>query len=255
MLQLEDMLRHYVSPRQDNWDDLLAPLEFAVNNAYNESIQDTTFYLNYGRHPRLPADLNMAKKPSKNKEAVDYIGNIEKAIARAKVCLQAAQQRQKKYADAHRVDLQFNVGDKVFLSSRHIALKAVGARKMLALWLGPFEILARPSNVKYELTIPEHYQFHPVFHVSMLRPCYDNGYNEEQPPMIMIDGKEEFDLSQILQHRPLTKQRGDSGIKYLVKWKGLGFRVYGPAYNSWEPESMIKLRAPDCNRRLAERVP
>ena len=43
---------HYVSPRQDNWDDLLAPLEFAVNIAYNESIQDTPFYLNYGRHPR-----------------------------------------------------------------------------------------------------------------------------------------------------------------------------------------------------------
>ncbi len=63
---LEDMLRHYVSPRQDSWDDLLAPRDFAVNNAYNESIQDTPFCLNYGRHPRLPTDLNLAKKPSKN---------------------------------------------------------------------------------------------------------------------------------------------------------------------------------------------
>ena len=91
-------------------------------------------------------DLNLAKKPRKNKEAADYIGNVERAIARAKICLQAAQQRQKKYADAHRVDLQFNVGDKVFLSSKHVTLKAVGARKMLALWLGPFEILARPKQ-------------------------------------------------------------------------------------------------------------
>jgi len=88
--------------------------------------------------------------------------------------------------DAHsqtlRVDLQFNVGDTLFLSSKDITLKAVGARKMLALWLGPFEILARTSNLDYELKIPEHHHFHPVFHVSMLRPCYDNGY-EEQPPM------------------------------------------------------------------------
>ena len=51
--------------------------------------------------------------------------------------------------------------------------------------------------------------------------------------MIMIDGEEEFELSQILQHRPLKKQKGGSSIKYLVKWKGY-------AYNSREPESMIK---------------
>ncbi len=78
---LEDMLRHYVNPRQDNWDDLLAPLEFAVNNAYNERIQDTPSYLNNGRYPRLPNDLNLATKPSKDKAAVGFVRNIEKSIA------------------------------------------------------------------------------------------------------------------------------------------------------------------------------
>ncbi len=81
---------------------------------------------------------------------------------------------------------------------------------MLALWLGPFEILARTSNLDYELKIPEHHHFHPVFHVSMLRRCYDNKY-EERPPM--TDIQKEFELSQILQHRPVNKQRGDSNIK------------------------------------------
>ncbi len=40
--------------------------------------------------------------------------------------MEAAQQRQKRYADEHRSDLSFNVGDKVLLSSEHIPLRAVG---------------------------------------------------------------------------------------------------------------------------------
>ena len=38
---LEDMLRHYVNPRQDDWDTLLPILEFAVNNSWNESVQNS----------------------------------------------------------------------------------------------------------------------------------------------------------------------------------------------------------------------
>lgn len=56
---LEDMLRHYVNPRQDDWDTMLPILEFAVNNSWQESVQNTPFYLNTGRHPRTPDDLNL----------------------------------------------------------------------------------------------------------------------------------------------------------------------------------------------------
>ena len=38
---LEDMLRHYVNPRQDDWDTLLPVLKFAVSNTWQESIQNT----------------------------------------------------------------------------------------------------------------------------------------------------------------------------------------------------------------------
>ncbi|KAL3132302.1 hypothetical protein ABBQ32_008880 [Trebouxia sp. C0010 RCD-2024] len=70
----------------------------------------------------------------------------------------------------------------------------------------------------------------------------------------MIDGEEGFEVQTILQHRPLNKTRGDSGISYMVKWKG-----YGPAYNSWEPERLLKRRAPDtlqdyCNEAEVEHL-
>jgi len=51
---LEDMLRHYVSPLQDDWDDHLATAEFAINNSYQESVKNTPFRLNNGRDPRTP---------------------------------------------------------------------------------------------------------------------------------------------------------------------------------------------------------
>ena len=75
------------------------PVLFAVNNAYQASTQDTPFYLNYGKHPRLPSDLTLSserKKAVKDAKVVDFTGNIETAVAKAKVCLQAAQQRQRK---------------------------------------------------------------------------------------------------------------------------------------------------------------
>ncbi len=59
---LEDMLRHFVNPRQDNWDTLLPVLEFAINNSFQESIQDTPFFLNYGRHPRVPSDIRLPEE-------------------------------------------------------------------------------------------------------------------------------------------------------------------------------------------------
>jgi len=48
---LEDRLRHYVSPLQD---DHLATAEFAINNSYQESVKNTPFRLNNGRDPRTP---------------------------------------------------------------------------------------------------------------------------------------------------------------------------------------------------------
>ena len=57
---LEDMLRHYVSPTQTDWDTHLPLVEFAINNAYQESVQSTPFMLNYGRHPHTPASVSMS---------------------------------------------------------------------------------------------------------------------------------------------------------------------------------------------------
>lgn len=48
------MLRNYVSPLHDDWDEHLDMAEFAYNNSYHESIKTTPFRLTYGFDPRNP---------------------------------------------------------------------------------------------------------------------------------------------------------------------------------------------------------
>ena len=137
---LEDMLRHYVNPRQTNWDTLLPVLEFAVNNTWQESIGNTPFFLNYGRHPRTPAALVL---PSENPAAEQFVTSRQEALDKAKSSLEAAQQRYKAYADGHLRDVQFAVGDKVLLSTQNIPLKGIGTKELTAKFIGPFDILQR----------------------------------------------------------------------------------------------------------------
>ena len=59
---LEDMLRHFVGPAQDDWDVRLPCCEFAVNNAWNQATGSTPFFLNYGDDPRSPVNVDVVCK-------------------------------------------------------------------------------------------------------------------------------------------------------------------------------------------------
>ena len=55
---LEEKLRQFVSPNQDDWDLRLPCCEFAVKNAWNAATGSTPFFLNQGSHPRSPVQCH-----------------------------------------------------------------------------------------------------------------------------------------------------------------------------------------------------
>ena len=86
--------------------------------------------------------------------------------------LKAAQDRQKSYADLKRKDIEFDVGDKVFLKiSPWKGIVRFGKRgKLSPRIIGPYEIVERIGPVAYRLALPpELSQVHDVFHISLLR--------------------------------------------------------------------------------------
>ena len=56
----------------------------------------------------------------------------------------------------------------------------------------------------------------------------------------MDPGEEDFVVQEILNHSPVYKTGRHTKKCYLVQCQG-----YGPAYNSWEPASMLKRNAAD----------
>ena len=69
--------------------------------------------------------------------------------------LKAAQDRQKSYADKHRVHREFSVGDHVYLRvrERKSSLKLGSCTKLSPRYCGPFEVLERIGLVPYKTAL------------------------------------------------------------------------------------------------------
>lgn len=233
---LEETLRHYIGPLQDDWDKHLPLIEFAINNSQSGSTGATPFELNYGRRPRVPGDLAL---PSSNVPAAQNFSDaMRQRMAHAKKCLRAAQDRQRVATDSCRRDSKFDVGDDVLLSTKNIKLRIPGAAKLMPRYIGPFKIQRRIGAVAYELALPPGYKIHNVFHVSLLK-AWKPGQAYNPPPAILEDnGDTYWSVESLLLHR--DRKCGRKTLReFLVKWEG-----YGPEHNSWEPEANLRESAP-----------
>nr|GFC38477.1 putative nucleotidyltransferase, ribonuclease H [Tanacetum cinerariifolium] len=135
-------------------DEYLCLVEFAYNNSWHASIKAAPFELLYGRKCRVPICWNeVGERLVEGPELIE-ISNEKVAVSKEK--LKEARSRQKSYADKHRRDLEFQVGDRVFLKvSPFRGVKRFGIKSKLSpRFIGPFEILKRIGEVSYRLALP-----------------------------------------------------------------------------------------------------
>ena len=114
----------------------------------------------------------------------EFAAEMRNITARAKRCMMAAQQRQKRYYDENRTGVSYTVGTKVLLSTANLALKVLttGTRKLAPKWVGPFTISERVGPLGYRLNLPANMKVHDVFHVYYLKPYRTDG--RVQPPPV-----------------------------------------------------------------------
>jgi hypothetical protein len=119
-----------------------------------------------------------------------------------------------KYANQKRRLLEFNMGDKVLLKlTLQIWKKIMGMtqhRGLVPRYDGPFKIIKKVGVVVYRLKLPEWLKIHPTFHVSYLRPFYEDedpkrSKSQRAPPTI----HKQFDdgIVKIMDHCRLGQHR------------------------------------------------
>ncbi|KAK6122224.1 hypothetical protein DH2020_044033 [Rehmannia glutinosa] len=195
----------------------------------------------YGRKCRSPLhweiDDQWTPKVDLVQEAMEKVKLIKERIC-------TAQSRQKSYADKRIKDLEFEVGDEVFLETLTTERidQSRKKRKTETKIYGPFEILAPVGDLAYRLALPPQLAYvHNVFHVSMLRKyVYDPSHiinylgleinrdlSYEEIPIAVLDHK-----THILRNKDINLVK--------VQWSR-----HGQQETTWEREDKMMAKYPE----------
>jgi hypothetical protein len=242
---LETVLRSTVNFKQTDWDTKLDVAELAVNSSKNATTGWSPFYLTHGFEPRLPIDSALASVRDSNPSAVDMHDAWRSALVQCRANIEKAQARQAMYANQHRRDVLYAVGDLVLLSTRNIALlgDAKRTRKFTSRFIGPYPVIQVVNKNAYKLSLPPTMRNHPVFNVSWLKKYHDGTaefpdrpVSQSRPPPESLDqrGNELWEVQGILDHRTVRGR-----LEYLVEWRG-----YPVEESTWEPARSVLEDAP-----------
>src|SRR6201995_5009213 len=200
--------------------------EFTHNNRVHEATKLTPFQVMYGTDPKgIPTAFPRMNAPAVEERLKEIILTRQEALAAHELARQAMIQRRPGK------DIEFNVGDQVWLESKNFNIP-METRKFKPKREGPFKILEKLSKRVYKLKLPFQWKIPPMFHSTLLTPyckTQEHGPNFIKLPPDLVDGQEEYEVEAILGHR----FKGHK-VEYLTAWKG-----YGSNDNTWEPEENL----------------
>ncbi|KAL4035172.1 hypothetical protein IC575_003852 [Cucumis melo] len=156
----------------------------------------------------------------------------------------AACRRCKSYADVRRKDLEFEVGDMVFLKVAPMkgVLRFEKKGKLSPRFVGPFEILERVGPVAYRLALPPSLSaVHDVFHVSMLRRYVaDPTHIVDFEPLQVSENLSYEEQPVEILAREIKKLRSRDIPLVKVLWQN-----HGVEEATWEREEDMKTQYPE----------
>jgi len=98
-------------------------MEIACNNSKQASTGYSPFMLNYGQEINLPIDGMNRRMESGIDRADEWMDKIKNGIEQAKLNIKQAQERQAKYTNENRHEIEMKEGHQVMLSTESLSMK------------------------------------------------------------------------------------------------------------------------------------
>ena len=105
--------------------------------------------------------------------------------------LERAQNRMMSYADLKRREVEYQVGDKVYLKLQPYRLQTLAKRinqKFSPRYYGPYDIIKKIGPVAYRLKFLADFRVHHVFHISLLKKCVSRNVQAQPLPAALSEG-------------------------------------------------------------------
>lgn len=218
---IELCLRSFVHEKPNTWYKHLGWAEFSYNTSYHASIKMSPFQALFGRtQPEIPV---FDSRSSKVQAVEELLLERDALLKILKENLQQAQAHMENQVNKHRREVEFLVGEFVWLKLQPYRQKSVSQKKSQKLALrffSPYEVMEKIGVVAYRLKLPERSKIHHVFHVSLLKR------NIGEPPRSAEPLPTEF-----VKHRPKIEpmamcgvreisENGKATIQVLIHWHG-----------------------------------
>lgn len=135
----------------------------------------------------------------------------EEILIQVKKNLEMVQERMKRKAGQGKRELEFTVGDWVFVRLQPYRQNSVALKlhqKLGFRFFDPFQISQKINAAAYRLKLPEDSLIHDVFHISKLRPYRGPDPTQEIPniPKIAISNQPVLTLISFIDSRNVYRQ-------------------------------------------------
>ncbi|KAJ0555261.1 putative nucleotidyltransferase, Ribonuclease H [Helianthus annuus] len=215
---LETYLRCMTMANPNSWSQWLSLAEWWYNSTWHSAIGMSPFKALYGVEP--PTHLPYVKGSTPIDSLDIWLTQRDSILATLKQSLARARNRMKQFADRHRSERDFNVGDWVYLKLQpyvQTSLRLHKYSKISPKYYGPFQIIRRVGMAAYTLQLPDGSQIHPTFHVSLLKKAF--GPPEQQ--ILIPNATVQIHQPLVILDRKMARSGNRAIVKFLVQWKDL----------------------------------